>query len=299
MPTSRQIQPEEIFSDESSFYGDDEEVSRLEELAASYDPEHYWTSIHPKLLSTIQSRQQLEKKMESSPMDIDAETPQFLPRNRHGRHESASDFLTRLPPSTTKAETIGPWIYASNLQIPYKEGDLPTLQRKGRERLERFEDEEAHVRYENDQKGGTKQALGRRLAPLRRKLEQDIFVLARETGIVTGKWMMFITADRVDHYWGVVAAATMNGELGIGAKVATDDGQGRARLIAIYTKDYQDRDDIKRVLRRLMELDMVKRNERPIYYKCDVLTYLEILSDNPYGLKASSFSSADVLAGKV
>lgn len=58
------------------------------------------------------------------------------------------------------------------------------------------------------------------------------------------------------------------------------------------------REDVKRVLKKLVELNLVKRGERPIYYKRDALTYLEIMSKNKYGLKATSCSSADVLAGK-
>ena len=69
----------------------------------------------------------------------------------------------------------------------------------------------------------------------------------------------------------------MNGHLGVAAKVATDDGEAgnKARLIAIYTRDYEDREDVKRVLKKLVELNLVRRGERPIYYKRDALTYLD------------------------
>ncbi|KAL4870774.1 hypothetical protein BDV12DRAFT_165202 [Aspergillus spectabilis] len=291
----------ELFSDDSSFYGDEEETRPLEREASEYDPEYYWTNIHPRLISTLQTQQQVrereQNKMTTTPMDIDSDTPQILPRNRPGQRESSSDFLKRLPPSTTKTETIGPWIYIhTTLIAQYDEAEFT---RKGRQALDAFENEESRLRFENDRNGGSAIALARKVKPLQRELEKYIFELARETNCVTGKWMMFITGDRVDSYWSAVADAMMKGHLGTAAKVATDDGEGRTRLIAIYTRDHQDLDDVKRVLRKLVELNLVKKSERPIYYKADALTYLEIMSKNRYGMKATLFSSADVLAGKI
>lgn len=95
--------------------------------------------------------------------------------------------------------------------------------------------------------------------------------------------------------------ATVSGELGHAAKVATNlrDCNHRGWGIKIYTRDYKDIDDIQRVLRKLIELDLVENDKQAIYYKADAYTCLRILEDNLYGLKASLFSSKDVLSGKV
>lgn len=53
------------------------------------------------------------------------------------------------------------------------------------------------------------------------------------------------------------------------------------------------------MLRKLIELDLVENDKQAIYYKADAYTCLRILEDNLYGLKASLFSSKDVLSGKV
>jgi hypothetical protein len=89
------------------------------------------------------------------------------------------------------------------------------------------------------------------------------------------------------------------GELGNTAKVATDDGSGQARLICVFTEDFSDMEDVKRVLTTLVEKGLVDEEARPIYYKCDAYTHLDIKSNNAYGLKASLFSSRDILTGKV
>lgn len=143
----------------------------------------------------------------------------------------------------------------------------------------------------------TPAALTRELTKHRVDLERSLFALARETGVVSGKWMLFISPAKVDEVWGVVAEATAKGELGFGAKVATaaagDGGSTKTRLICIYTKDYEDRADVERVLRKMAELELVDLDGRPIYYKCDAYTHLDIKGGNVWGLRASMYSSRD------
>lgn len=241
-----------------------------------------------------------EEPSASSPMKRESGRGSAFAR---GASESVPEFLSRLPPSTTKAESVGPWIWVDNPHDKVSNaelGDRATLIDKGQELLYAFENEKARLEAEHDKsKAKTKAGLTRKLNPLRRTLEQDLFALARETGITAGKWMLFPTPDQVDQTWKTVATAVVEGELGIGAKVAADDGLGGARLIAMYTRDYADKSDVKRVLERLVDLGLVAARERPIYYKCDVLTYLNIMGNNPYGLKASMCSSRDVLSGKL
>ena len=48
-----------------------------------------------------------------------------------------------------------------------------------------------------------------------------------------------------------------------------------------------------RVVKELKRLNLI--SEKGIYYKCDAYTYLEINSGNEYKLKASMYSSKDLL----
>lgn len=187
-----------------------------------------------------------------------------------------------------------------NPHVPCSENeDTPTLLRKGRELLQEYENESTALREAHDKSGAkTTAALTRKLNPLRRELEKNILELARDTRVTHGKWMLFPTADRVDEYWGAVVRAMEKGELGDVAKVAPDDGSGESRLICVYTADFGDTEDVKRVVKKLVDIGLVEKSNRPIYYKCDAYTLLEISSKNDYGLKASMFSSRDVLEGK-
>ncbi|RAL10799.1 DUF1917 domain-containing protein [Aspergillus homomorphus CBS 101889] len=315
-------------SDESSFYGDDsdDEVGRLEDLVARYNPYEYWELIYPYSLNTIRrkalnvkKREEEEEKKKMTDTSVQ-EVEIYPPRGRIPSHtndsvkaededtnmmdissecnakRTSSQTATGLTPSNTPADAVGPWIYVSAPGQRLRQADTARLVTDGTRALHRFENDKAALQLQRDRAAtGSKQAATRALLLRRQELERELFALARLTGVVSGKWMLFITADRVDEVWAVVAEATARGELGFGAKVATDDGQGRARLVAIYTHDHEDREDVARVLRQMVELGLVKREESPIYYKIDAFTHLEIMANNPWGLKASRFSSRDVL----
>lgn len=127
--------------------------------------------------------------------------------------------------------------------------------------------------------------------------------------------MIFCDPNDVDVVWGTVARATANGELGIAAKVAPCPPEaipGRERLICVYTRDFRDRQDVGRVIQRLRELRLVETTNKRLYYKpgmplpltpysiCpslireDIFTYIGLASGNPWGLRASIYSSGDV-----
>ncbi|KAF7521773.1 hypothetical protein PCG10_007870 [Penicillium crustosum] len=298
---------DEIFSDESSFYGDEDEKTELEAQVSSYDPEPFWVETHQKLLSTIQ--QQLRApptRAKAAPSDISMEDaspePGVIPRNQRGKTESIARFLSRLPPSTIEAADVGPWIWMFNPHMPSKQngdGDVPALLRKGRELLQEYENESTVLREAHDKSGAkTTAALTRKLNPMRKELEKSILDVARETGVTSGKWMLFPTVDRVDEFWGTVVKAMEKGELGDVAKVATNDGGGESRLICVYTDDFGDVEDVKRVVSKLVDIGLVGKGPRSVYYKSDAFTHLEISSKNEYGLKASMYSSREVLEGK-
>lgn len=108
--------------------------------------------------------------------------------------------------------------------------------------------------------------------------------------------MLFPTAEEIPHTWKTVVEAVIEGRLGIGAKIATQaSGADQRVLICCYTKDWSDEDDVRRVLKELVDLGLCPRQGNGIYYKCDAFTHLEIESHNKYGLKASMYSSRDML----
>ncbi|KAL9122076.1 MAG: hypothetical protein Q9187_001360, partial [Circinaria calcarea] len=151
--------------------------------------------------------------------------------------------------------------------------------------------------------GRPKAVITRKLNAHRKQLEESLLTAARDTGCTAGKWMLFPTEEDVNSVWRAVAEGTARGELGTAAKVATDEGKGDRvpRLICVYTADFGDRVDVRRVLERLLERGLVGGKgdwglERLVYYKCDAYTHLGINSVNEWGLKASLYSSKEAMA---
>jgi len=203
--------------------------------------------------------------------------------------ETVDAFLARLPPSTTPVTAVDHWIYICNPYIP-----LEPKSQSANQHVPGCEDEaplEAHTKLDLFIQGGlerlhllsdfiartksaamTKSIATREMNKERSLAVTQILDLAHHLHVRCGKWMLFPPPNVVDDVWAVVARATAANELGVAAKVAPkgdeEGSQGSARLICIYTRDFRDKDDVARVLGRMRELELVRANSRPVYYKC-------------------------------
>lgn len=85
--------------------------------------------------------------------------------------------------------------------------------------------------------------------------------------------MVFPSAASGDATWDRIAEATHGGRLGVGAKAATarsdpeDRGPHRSAIM-VYTRDWQDKEDVRRVLVALRRLGITQR----LSYKTDSAT---------------------------
>jgi hypothetical protein len=223
--------------------------------------------------------------------------------------EPIAEFLDRLPPSTTPVSQ-GPWIWIANPYPPINarpdSGDIGGFKQAGFNLLQDYLTRKEEVEKKNV--GKAPSTITRMLRPERLKLEPAIVTLAREKHVMNGKWMLFPTPSEVDRVWRTVAQATWEGKLGTSAKVATNaEGQepperAAQRLICIYTHDFSDEDDVKRVLLSMRQLGLLGDGgdqhpdaARAVYYKCDAYTLLDIGSGNEFKLKASMYNSRDLL----
>ncbi|KAL8949863.1 MAG: hypothetical protein Q9222_004056 [Ikaeria aurantiellina] len=297
-----------FISDDSSFYGDDETKAKLEQQALEYDPAPYWAH-HEHLLPVVaakaKAKAQAQAQASSSPNPAEKSLYNLYEGKPCGRqlNESVEQFLKRLPPLTTKSSAAYPWIYIAN---PYAtsrptDSDQAGFMHDGEQLLEEFGEKKDEI--ETSMAGKAKSTITRKLTPLRKALEENLLVKAKEKGFTSGKWMLFPHSDDVNRLWGIVAEATVNRELGHAAKVAPDSGEGdqEPRLICVYTKDFSDVEDVKRVLGKMVDLGLVKKKkgsmgeERGIRYKADAFTELGIMSGNEWGLKPSLYGSNDLL----
>jgi hypothetical protein len=85
-----------------------------------------------------------------------------------------------------------------------------------------------------------------------------------------GKWLIFVNPKDVDEVWLKIKKAVEEGKLGGSAKVATakpspSAGKSDAKVICVYTYDWTDEEDVKRIREELRKLGITNR----IPYKTD------------------------------
>jgi hypothetical protein len=87
-----------------------------------------------------------------------------------------------------------------------------------------------------------------------------------------GKWLIFVSPAQVDEVWAKIKAATEQGLLGSSAKVATaipnPNVTNAYKVICVYTYDWADDEDVRRVRQRLRDLGITAK----IPYKADADT---------------------------
>ncbi len=89
----------------------------------------------------------------------------------------------------------------------------------------------------------------------------------------SGKWLIFIPRDKVDHIWGLIKTAIEYGLLGSAAKVSTSLENPNSRdknmhVICVYSYDYTDKEDVLRIRQQLRTMGIVDK----IPYKPDIAT---------------------------
>ncbi|KAF1937858.1 DUF1917-domain-containing protein [Clathrospora elynae] len=211
--------------------------------------------------------------------------------------ESVDVFIKRLPPYTTSIFTC-PWIWAENPHPnPRDKSAMP--------RVEDFTSRGTHLlaqslesRRQIQAKGshGLRSMVTKLLNQESKALQQRIVDVAMDTHVISGKWMLFPNSTDVTRVWRQVVTGVIDNRLGTTCKVATDDGKDE-RLICVYTKDFQDADDVLRVLYELNTMGLLNSG-KSIYYKPDAYTYLELKGETAaeYGLKASMYNSRSMMA---
>jgi hypothetical protein len=85
-----------------------------------------------------------------------------------------------------------------------------------------------------------------------------------------GKWLIFVPMDQVDAVWETIKQATRVGMLGGSAKVATAKPNPNAsnsdeKVICVYTYDWTDQEDVRRIRENLRQLGITRK----IPYKAD------------------------------
>ena len=292
-------EPDGFLSKDSSFYGDDGTKQDLAERSPAQNKLASYWSTHASLPSVLVLRSSHHQTFQNTSKSMFNMYEGYATGRQLS--ETVQEFLLRLPPFQTKLADVGPWIYISNpsYRHTFTGENIQGLKEEGAELLRAFSTTKADIQSRLATK--PKAVISRNVNIARKQLERDIFNLARKKGVTSGKWMLFPQPQDVNRVWSLVAQATVEGELGHAAKVATDDGSGdRARLICAYNEDYANEAEVRKTLECLVRMGLVERpgpakTNRGIYYKADAFTWLDIFSKNEWGLKPSMYSSKEIL----
>jgi hypothetical protein len=96
--------------------------------------------------------------------------------------------------------------------------------------------------------------------------------LAQRSGILVGKWLIHRIDSEIDLAWKKIAENVWHGHLGISAKSSTALKKSRRYVMCVYTENYLDLLDVKRVRKKLRNLGFSEE----LCYKPDIYSYLGI-----------------------
>lgn len=289
-------------SDDSDFYGNNKVRLQLERDTVQ-------SMQRPAVFALSQSKAKnlIEQKPSASEQPMGLNDPDDAQdcnsASWQQRSETVVEFLRRAPVSDPRTANLGPWLWVycpksmANSKQRFQIGNEVSFMRMGQELIKSYDAQQANVEASNHEKAPG--MIARNMNSHRKRLEEDIITLAVKSGMTCGKWMLFPNKSELPRCWQAVAEATSQGRLGPACKVATPNPlSGKVdTLICVYTYDFTDEADVRRVLNELLELKLgpCRVDSRPIYYKCDAYTHLEIESGNRFKIRASLWSSDEVL----
>ena len=284
----------DLISDDSSFYGDDEDKARLEAKCAAFDPASYWEH-HEHLLPVVaaNARRELhklvlsagsaqhEKNLTGSQHQIEALDHRQTSSSSLRADESLETFLTRLSPQNARTE--GHWIQIdrpSANSMESGQGDRDTFLATGREILDKLEPN--HETWQS-----------------RNAARANLLSAATTLGVTSGKWIIFSPFAYTNTLWSLVAGQTLGGQLGHTSRVATagSESEGWKRRIEVYTADFNSFKEVAEVLNRLVDLfksQGVMGQVGELYYKPEAFEMLGIKTGNKWGLRSSIHTRASV-----
>ena len=115
----------------------------------------------------------------------------------------------------------------------------------------------------------------------------DIDKLAEQFNILSGKWLMFLSPEKVDNLWERIAESTRAGTMGDSARVSTREEGDPVHVICVYNSDYRSEKEVMRIRDELRRLGVKAR----ISYKPEIYTCCGIYVHNQWGIPASRYTS--------
>lgn len=113
---------------------------------------------------------------------------------------------------------------------------------------------------------------------------EEVLSLAERHGVLSGKWLLRVSADFAPELWPKIRDGVLDGKLGPTAKISHNVEPLESMLIVcIYVPDFRDKAEVLRV-RRAIHYDTKVFTKTCLYFKPDCFTYID-----PYLLRWKRF----------
>ncbi|KAJ7668621.1 hypothetical protein DFH06DRAFT_1182083 [Mycena polygramma] len=215
---------------------------------------------------------------------------------------SLPDFLKKYKPSMVQNDGTKPWIWVRG-KAPAREDkgeDLAleegvALLESVSERVESIKND-ASIPARSSKKTGAKGKKEVR-EEVQANATEKFKEIAVKHGFVSGKWLSFAPADRVDAIWSSLATSIVSGPLAatcaFAVKVATSpaDGNASQHLICVYMPDVYDKDAVTEVMKVLLRNHGINLSG----VKSNMYTALGIDSKHPSGIPSTTWKTTALL----
>ncbi|KAJ6624305.1 translation initiation factor eIF 4e-like domain-containing protein [Mycena sp. CBHHK59/15] len=213
------------------------------------------------------------------------------------------DFLTKYKPSMIQNDGTKPWIWVSR-GIPAREDEgqeaaleeASVLLKEVTARVESIKND-ASIPTRSNKKTGAKSKKEVR-EEVQAQAADKFKEVATRHGYVSGKWLVFAPADRVDAIWSSLATSLISGPLAVTcawrAKVATspaDADVSTQHLICLYMPDVYDKPAVTDVMRILLKNHGLSLSGA----KANLYTALGLDSKHPSGVPSTTWKNAALL----
>ncbi|KIM40280.1 hypothetical protein M413DRAFT_446456 [Hebeloma cylindrosporum] len=216
------------------------------------------------------------------------------------------DFLAKFKPSMVQNDGTKPWIWVQGSKPSKKDigmddaiKEAKNLLKEVTEKVENIKNDES-IPLRSNKKTGAKSKKEVR-EQVQAEATEQLKEIAKKHGYVSGKWLIFAPADKVDMIWSSIATSLASGPLhstaAFLAKVATaseSEVPNAQHLICVYLPDVYDKSTVTEVMKILLRNHGVNLSG----VKSDLYTYLGIDSKHPSGIPSTVWKNAAILPEK-
>ncbi|RDB24834.1 hypothetical protein Hypma_007582 [Hypsizygus marmoreus] len=219
---------------------------------------------------------------------------------------SLQDFLTKYKPSMVQNDGTKPWIWVRGSEPTKQDSDeseateeASRLLKEVTDRVEAIKND-ASIPMRSSKKTGAKSK-----KEVREQVQADatekLKEIAIKHGYVSGKWLIFAPAEKIDMIWSGIATSLVAGPLASTsaylAKVATSSEQENPHhqhLICVYLPDVYDKEKVTEVMKILLRNHGVNLSG----VKCNLYTTIGIDSKHASGISSTIWKNSALLSEK-